>query len=309
MTDKTPIFSKEIENAYKTETESAIRVPENFKKNVIERTKAEKLRMRKKTLLGFSSVAASVILIVGLVIAATEAGVLSVTKSSVSDDAFSQNENVYNKNEGLFSGDADGADSSEAEADMSYYFSSDIESVCDDLTDEKITSSHNEEELLYLQNTVYEADGRTYNWYSFYNAVIKGKIDPEETGAKEYLKNNIEHFEAVGMSAERTQAETVIKAVFPCEVFFDAEEADVDINSYTSVSSSVKEYVETNEFYNEINKKSLNFFELYNDCIKGETDPRFGKANAYIKNALAFFENNDFAEGVNMANFLLSAEY
>lgn len=311
MKNEKPIFSEEIENAYKKETESAIRVPENFKKIVIEKTKTEKLKIRKKTLIGLSSAAAVVILTFGAVIAATKTGIFSVTKDNesaygVSDEA---NGSLYYDREFFSSDNSVFDDVDEDSAESLYDFFSDFESVCDDITDEKITSSHSDEELLYLQNTVYEADGKTYNWYSFYNAVIKEKINPEETRAKEYLKDNIEHFESVGMSAERIQAETLIKAVFPCETLFDAEEADVDINNYSSASSSVKKYLETNEFYSETNEKSLNFFEFYNDCIKGETDPRFGKANTYIKNALAFFENNDFSEGVNMAKFLLSAEY
>lgn len=311
MKNERPIFSEEIENAYKKETESAIRVPENFKKIVIEKTKTEKLKMRKKTLIGLSSVAAVVILTFGAVIAATKTGIFSITKDNesacgISDEA---NGSLYYDREFSSSDNSVFDDVDEDSAESLYDFFSDFESVCDDITDEKITSSHSDEELLYLQNTVYEADGKTYNWYSFYNAVIKEKINPEETRAKEYLKDNIEHFEAVGMSAERIQAETLIKAVFPCETLFDAEESDVDINNYSSASSSVKKYLETNEFYSETNEKSLNFFEFYNDCIKGETDPRFGKANTYIKNALAFFENNDFSEGVNMAKFLLSAEY
>ncbi len=56
-------------------------------------------------------------------------------------------------------------------------------------------------------------DGTQYNWLQFYNACIKGELDPSDPNVLEYAKNCLEYFEEYGSDPSRiAQAQSVIDA-------------------------------------------------------------------------------------------------
>ena len=54
--------------------------------------------------------------------------------------------------------------------------------------------------------------GKSYNWYEFYNACIRGEIKLTDTDAVTYAGDSFEFFEEFGMENEMAQAQTVVDA-------------------------------------------------------------------------------------------------
>lgn len=64
-----------------------------------------------------------------------------------------------------------------------------------------------------LLRCAYEKDGVHYNWNSFFNACVDGKIDYSEDGLYDFAVRSLETFNSLGMETQCTQAKNIIAEI------------------------------------------------------------------------------------------------
>lgn len=299
MDENKNVFSAEVEKVYKTETESAIKVPTGFASAVAERIKEEKLKRRKRVYIGISSAAALFIIIFGTVIC-----MRVFNGSDKTEEGATSNIYYNNKDE------ADVVNEGESEGSLP-------DSVTDvkvDVTQGKTDDNEYEEVTLngaqaaFLRDTFYTVGEKALDWNAFYNSALEGNIDYSDPAATDFIVRCYSFFESNQMEKELSEAKKTVEIVSPFEGIPNADKSDTNTDTYSGATSAVKAYIATNTFCDAENEE-INWFEFYNQCIEGKTDPRLGAAHEFLCEMSEFFTDSGFAEGTKQAYILLSAEF
>lgn len=274
MEEEKVSFSEMTEKAYKIETESAVNVPDGFKDSVMKRIKVEKMKRRKKAIIAVSSVAAALILVVGV-----------VTLSMHSD--------ILMRGENESYGDSDTSNNVDP-----------IDNSLANVSDSIEKPDGNKQQ----HSDFFEDDNGYYDWSEFYEAVEEGKIDPSGEEAKKYVEDNRHYFEVSGMDEELEQSKDLINKVDPYEGFPGEEKQETDIDSMAEYSQMIKVFFALNFYEDAKTGESLNWFEFYNACLDADIDPRFGVAYDYLNLCHDFFVQRNNEQLIYQSELLLSAK-
>ena len=300
MSEKDTAFSEETEKAYKSETESAIKVPDGFKNAVINKVKVEKMKNRKKTIIAISSVAAALVVAVGAIYAVSTMKGAENTRSA--DEFVAET----------------AADAGKKDEFVPFEGLEGFGKVDDNVDNEERMNTLNEEMRQYLKSSTYSetpeaTDGtetgtstENYNWYQFYNAVVEGKIDPRTEEAKKYIEEKMNYFDAKDMEEEKKEAEAIIDAVEPFEGLPDEEEISEDFEEYPEYTISVELFLKMNNVKGP-GDRYYNWFEFYNACVRAEIDPRFGDASIFLDDCYECFTAHKYETGIAQCELIYAA--
>lgn len=285
MEENKRIFSCEVENAYKTETENALEISDGFKSSVFEKIKREKQKSRKRLFIGISSVAAAVILAFG---AALATDLFDSCDMSEDDLEYAMNGDAVQNGGSNIEKSDDGTNED--------FTSSSYNTTTDSSPSDEITSD-------FLNSLLYDDGNELLNWYSFYDLVVAGKIGASPD-ALEYVEKCYDFFETSEMEDELGCAKTVINLLSPFDGFSEIAATEESVDAHTFATSAIKSYILINVFKS--GDEELNWYEFYNACIEGEIDPRVGAAKEFLSEAYGFFDKNGYTEGKEQAQLLLS---